>query len=202
MILLLAATPAYAQSRFEIGAAVTWTGGFDAGGVDALETRNSSTDKTPFTLFETSSRVTDAPGVAARVGFFITPRLAVEAVVEYGRPMLETTISNDFEDATGTEASGRISSYVLGGSVLYHFGAARLVPFVSAGAARLRQLDDAEISLVTATELHAGGGVKYRLSRHFGLRADAGVSSRDKSLAFEGKRRTVPVFAAGLAYRF
>lgn len=202
VVMLLAATPAFAQSRFEVGAAASWTGGFDAGGLDALETRNPSTGTSPLILFGTSSRVEGAPGAIARATFFVTPRLAVEGALEYERPTLHTTILADFEGAIGTEADNTISSYLFGGSVLYHFGGARLTPFVSGGAGWLRQLDESRVTAVSGTEIHAGGGVRYRLTPHVALRADVGVSSREKSIAFENKRRTVPVVSGGLTYRF
>jgi hypothetical protein len=200
--LLAAASPVWAQSRFELGAAVTWSGGFDAGGVDALETRNPGTGSSPLTLFNTSSRQDAAVGAAATVAFFVTPRIAVEANVEYSRPVLRTTISNDFEGARGTEADSQLTSVVFGGSILYHFGGHRLVPFVMAGAGGLRQLDQDNVVLVTGGEVHAGAGVKYRLARHAGVRAEAGVSSRDKSLAFTDGRRTVPRTSVGLVVTF
>ena len=204
LVALLAALaqPAAAQSRFEIGAGATWTGGFDAGGLDALETRNPSTGTSPLTLFSTSSDVEPAAGVTARAAIFVTRSVAVEGFAEYSRPTLRTTILDDFEQASGSEAANTIGSYVFGGTVLFHFGGGRLTPFVSGGAGYLRQLDEEGTSVVTGTELHGGGGIKYRLSRHFLLRADAGVSSRDKSVAFEEKRRTVPQIAAAIAYRF
>jgi hypothetical protein len=201
VILIAAGRPAFAQSSFEIGGGVTWTGGFSAGGLDASLTRPAN-GSPPLPLFATDSRVEGAAGAIARAAWFVTPRIAVEGGVEFSRPTLRTRILDDFEQATGSEADVAISSFVFGGSVLYHFGASRFVPFASAGAGRLRQLDEDNVNLVTGTELHAGGGVKYRLSRHLGLRVDAVVSTRDKSLAFEEKRRTVPVIGAGATYRF
>ena len=196
------ASPVTAQSRFEAGVSATWTGGFDAGGGDALLTRNPSTGTSPLILFATSSRVQSAPGAVAHAAFYLTPRMAVEAVFDYSRPILHTDISNDFEGATGTSAETTVSSYVFGGSFLYYFGGGRLVPFVSAGAGRLRQLDEEDVTLVTGTELHAGGGVKYRLGRHASLRAEFEASSRDRSISFEDSRHTVPRLSAGFSYRF
>jgi len=202
LVILAIASPAGAQSRFEIAAGASWTGGFDAGGLDALESRNPSAGTTPLTLFRTSSDVEPAFGVAARAGFFVTPRFEVEALADYSRSTLRTRILDDFEGATGTEAVNTIVSFVFGGSALYHFGTGRFAPFVSAGAGYLRQLDDESTTVVTGTEVHGGGGIRYRLSRHMLLRADAGVSSRDKSIAFEDKRRTLPVAGVSLVYRF
>jgi hypothetical protein len=200
--LLIVARPAVAQSRFELGASVTWTAGFDAGGSDALETRNPATGSSPLTLFDTSSRQESVVGGAATAAFFVTSRLAVEGFAEYGRPTLHVTISNDFEGATGTAAGSRLSSLVFGASVLYHFSAGRLAPFVEGGAGRLRQLDEDAVVLVTSTEVHAGGGMKYRLSRRFSLRAEAVASSRARSVAFDDRRHTVPVVSGGLVFRF
>jgi len=196
------ATPAAAQSRFEIGAGGTWTGGFDAGGSNALLSTNPGTGAPPLTLFAISSRLDPAPGAVVRAGMFVARRLAVEAAVSYSRSPLRVTIANDFESATGNEASTTVSSYVFSGSLAYYFGVRRVRPFAIAGASRVRQLDDGNLELVTATELHAGGGVTVGVARHIALRADAVASSRDKSIDFDGVRHVVPVVTIGVAYRF
>jgi hypothetical protein len=202
LAILFLAAPASAQSRFELGAGLTWTGGFDAGGQDALLTRDPASGSAPLVLFDTSSRVNAAPGAGISLGFYVTPHFAVEAVAEYSRPVLRTTISSDFEGATGTTADSRLTSLVVGGSARFHFGAARLAPFVFAGAGWTRQLNDDNVMLVTGLELHGGGGLTYRLDRHFGLRAQAGVSAREKSIAFVDKRRALPAASGSLLYRF
>jgi hypothetical protein len=200
MAVIALSRTASAQSRFEIGGGVTFSGGFDAGGADALLKRPGST--TPLTLFETSSRVEDTTGAAARAGVFLTSRLVVEALVAYSKPVLRTTFANDFEQATGTEATNTISSYLFGGSVRYHFATGRVSPFAIAGAARLRELDEEDIALMTGTEFHGGGGVSVSATRHIALRAEVVASSRDESFAFEKKRRMLPVISLGLSYRF
>jgi hypothetical protein len=200
-LLVMMAGPVAAQSRFEIGASATWTGGYDAGGTDALLTRPGS-GSSPLTLFQTESRVDGAAGLRAQAAWFVTRQLAVEGTLEYSRPSLRTTILNDFEAATGSEAAVGIRAYLFGGAVLYHLGRSRIVPFVCAGAGGLRQLDDEARNVTTGTEVHAGGGVKYRLSTRMALRLDVGASARDKSVGFEVKRRVVPIGAAGITYRF
>ena len=202
LTILILASPASAQSRFELGAGVTWTGGFDAGGGDALLTRNPATGSTPLTLFETSSRVKAAPGASIIVGLRLTSRVAVEAMADYSRPVLRTTISNDFENATGTTADSRLTSLVVGGSALYTFGSARLIPFAFGGAGWMRQLDEDNVMLLTGAEAHGGGGVKYRLDRHFALRGQGGVTIRQKSIAFDERRRLQPQTWAGLTYHW
>jgi outer membrane protein with beta-barrel domain len=197
-----AAAPAAAQARFEVGAGGTWTGGFDAGGRDAQLSTNPGTNAAPLTLFETSATFDPAPGAVVRAALFFRRRFAVEAAVHYSRSHLRVPIANDFESATGTEASTTISSYGFGGSLLYYLGARRVRPFAIAGASRMRQLDDGNLDLVSATELHAGGGVTVGLADHLALRADAVASSRDKSIDFSGLRHIVPLVTIGLTYRF
>lgn len=200
--ILAGAPPAVAQSRFEIGAGVTWMGGYDAGGADALETRNPATGSSPLTLFDTSSRGEAAPGAAATIGFFVTSRWSIEGFAEYSRPVFRVAIGNDFESATGSAAESRLSSVMFGGSILYHFGARRLVPFVSTGAGWMRQLDEDNVLLVTGATVHGAGGVTYRLDRHVALRAGAGVLAFEKTIAFDERRRIVPHVSGGLTYRF
>jgi hypothetical protein len=189
----------------ELGVGVLWTGSYDAGNAAALETRNPSTGQTSLTLFNTESRMRSAVGIDAHLGYRLTSRWSAEGLFQYSRPVLRTDLSNDFESAATTLADETITSYLAGGSVVYHFGRGRLRPFLSGGAGYLRQLDEGGVELLTGTELHGGGGLKYWFGtrrQRFGLRIDAGLSVRDKSKAFEQKRRTLPVFAAGFTSVF
>ena len=94
---------------------------------------------------------------------------------------------------------------LIAGSLLYHFGEGRVVPFVSGGGGYLRQLDEDNADVLTGNELHAGGGLKVWFgtgANRLGLRLDAQASSRSKSAGFEQKRRILPVLGAGLIYLF
>jgi hypothetical protein len=157
------------------------------------------------TLFNVSGDVLSAPGLEARAGLFLTPRLSAEALFQFTRPVLRANLSDDFESATGAEADETVSSYLFGGSVLYHFGSGRFMPFVLGGAAALRQLHEDSADAVTGLEIHGGGGIKYWFSdsgHGFGIRADALASSRSKSVGFEEKRRIVPTLTGGITYVF
>jgi hypothetical protein len=198
-----AATPH--RGTFEISVEGTWTRGYDAGGLNANETSNTTTGGAPLTLFSVSSRMQSGPGGAARLGLYLTRQVEVEGLFEYSRPILRAHVSNDFEQAPDVDADETITSYLVGGSLLYHFGSGHFVPFVSGGGGYLRQLHEENAELLTGTEIHAGGGVKYWLGtgRHrFGFRLDAQASSRSKSVAFEQKRRVVPGIGAGIAFLF
>ena len=195
---------ANAQS-FEVTGGVLRSGGYDAGSALATLTSNPSTGTTPLTEFQTDSQVLGATGLDAHVGFHVARRVFAEATFQYSRPILRTHITGDFESAAPVDADDKTSSYLVGGSVLYHFGDGRVVPFVEGGGGYLRQLHEGNTELLTGAELHAGGGLKYWLgtrTHRYGLRVDALASSRTKSIAFEQKRRVVLSFAAGLAYLF
>ena len=71
------------------------------------------------------------------------------------------------------------------------------MPFVSGGGGYLRQIDEENSDLVTGTEIHGGGGVKYWFGsggRRLGLRFDAGVSSAQQERRF---RAEAPARAGG-----
>jgi len=193
------------KGNVEFSGAAAWTGGYDAGEASALETRNTNTGTGPLTLFNVNGNVLSAPGLEARIGFFLTSRLSAEGLFQYTRPVLRAQLSDDFEGATGADAEETVSSYLFGGSLLYHFGSGRFMPFVLGGAAALRQVHEDSSEMVTGLEIHGGGGVKYWFTssgRGFGLRADALVSSRSKSVGFEEKRRIVPAVTGGFSYVF
>ncbi len=196
-------TTAPHRGSFEVSGGVSWTGGYDAGTADGTLTRPGG--GTPLILFTVSGRVLSAPGVVARLGIFLGRRVSAEATFEYNRPILRTHVTGDFELAPDTDADATITSYLAGGSLVYHFTDGRVVPFVSGGGGYLRQLHEANTGLVTGTEVHAGGGVKIWLgagAKRFGLRVDAGASARSKAAAFVPKRRVVSSVGAGMIYLF
>jgi hypothetical protein len=197
-------TAAHAGS-FEVGGGVVWTGGYEAGSAAAMESPNSSGGGTPLTLFTSSARVPAVAGVEARAGIYLGARVSAEAAFQFSRPRLVVSLRDDFENAAPQEAVGGLSSYAIAGSLLYHFGSGRVVPFVSGGGGYLRQLDEDNADVLTGNEVHGGGGVKVWFGRGrsgLGLRVDAQASSRSKSAAFEQKRRILPVLGAGLVYLF
>lgn len=213
---LLLATPLYVGAQpyigstepdagtIEIGGGVLWVRGYDAGGGAALETRNTVTGTGPLTLFETDSQMLSATGAGAQVGVYLGRRISAEAVFQYSRPILRLRPTSDFEGADPVNIDGQVTTYVAGGSLLYHFGDGRFVPFVSGGGAYLRQLHEDNAVVITGTAIHGGGGVKlwFGSANRVGLRLDAQVSSRDKAVSFEEKRRIIPTLGAGLTVRF
>jgi hypothetical protein len=190
----------------EVGATAIWTNGRDAAPASATETSNPAVSTDPLTLFRADSRVKPSTGVEAQVGVYLSRAFEAEASVSVSRPVLSVHLTSDFEGATDTTAEETLTHYLIGGSALYHFGRGRLRPFLLGGASYLRQLDEGAADLQIGAELHAGGGIKYWFGRgrhRSGLRVDARISSRDRSVGLDTTRRaTLPMVSGGFAVLF
>jgi len=206
---MLAVLPAVASGQprrgsIEFAGGVVWTGGYSAGSAPANETRNPSGGSTPLTLFQTDSRVLGAIGLDARAGVYLSRRVLVEGLFELRRPVLRTHLSGDFESAASADADVTIASYLFGASLLYDLRAGRAIPFVSGGAGYVREIPEGG-DVLTGTEVHAGGGLTYGLTRGhrpLGARLEVQASERSRSVAFDQKRRILASVAAGLTWRF
>jgi hypothetical protein len=195
-------TSAPHRGSFEVSGGGVWTGGYDAGSAEAKETTAGTA---PLTLFVVDGSVKSGPGAAFQVGVYLGRRVSLEAAFQYARPILQARLTSDFESARPVDAESTITSYLMGGSLLYHFGDGRLVPFVSGGGGYLRQLSENNADLLTGTEIHAGGGLKYWMgtgTHRVGLRLEAQASARSRAVAFEQKRRLLPTVIAGLSFMF
>lgn len=195
-------TSAPHRGSFELSGGVVWTGGYEAGNAEAKETTAGTA---PLTVFVVDAHVKSGPGAAVQIGVYLGRRVSVEAAFHYTRPILQASLTDDFESAADVDAESTITSYLMGGSLLYHFGDGRIVPFVSGGGGYLRQLHENNAELLTGTEFHAGGGLKYWMgtgTHRVGLRLEAQASSRSKAVAFEQKRRVLPSVAAGISFLF
>lgn len=220
VISLALPSAALAQRRFhpdaphpgavEIVGAALWAGGYSAGTSPANLTRNPSTGSEPLQLFQTTSRLTSAPGAELRLGVYLTRTLSVEGGLAYGRPNLETKASSDFESAPDATLPVSVSEYLIDASVVYQFttiARGRGGPFVSGGGGYLRQLYEGNVDLQTGSEFHGGAGLRYWLSqgrRRLGLRVEGRASVRQNSIDPEPRkrRRVLPTLSAGVAFVF
>jgi Outer membrane protein beta-barrel domain len=194
-----------ASGRFEISGGALFTGGFDLGEHTAELTSNTGTTGGQTTFFVTDAQLKAAPGIQGRIAVFVTSALAIEGGVRFAKPVLEIRTHNDIENAPDTTATEKLSQYVFEGSGLWYFGerSQRVRPFVYGGAGYLRELHESGASIETGTEYHAGAGVRWAIgSGRFGVRAEGGFSIRDGGVDFASGRRTVPVVAGSLTWRF
>jgi hypothetical protein len=207
LVLLMTPTVASAQPHrrsIELGGAFAFTGGYDAGSAAASETRNPSLGSSPFSLFETDSRVLSAPGVDVHAGVYLSSRMLVTATFQYSRLTLRTRVSADFEGAADVQADTTVSSYQIGGGVEYRLATRGWVPFLTGGAGQMRVVPDGG-DVETSGELHAGGGVRHALTRGrhpFDLRAEAAASYRTGGPGFDARHHVLPSASAGVTWRF
>jgi hypothetical protein len=207
-LIALTATTVAAQSRLEISGGAVFSGGVDFGRRNAELTPNV-TSGTPTVFFRTDSSIEPAVGVQGRLGFAVTPSFTIEGGARFSRPVYRIRTSDDFEDAADVTADETFSDYVFDGSAVWHFrdqSRARTVPFVFGGAGYARALHDEASFVEHGIEYHAGGGIKWWLGSgpgRFGIRADAGVSIRERAFDLEpGSSRLVPVASGSLVWRF
>jgi hypothetical protein len=219
--MILAATavpiPAFAQyigdrphaGSIEIGGAFTWTAGYSAGTAVATETRNPSTGSGPLQLFQADGHVAGAPGAAAWLGVYVSPRMSVEGGLRVSRPKLTASVTNDFEGVNATAIDETLTRYLFDGSLVYQFASlagGKGAPYVFGGGGYVRELDSGNSIVHTGNEIHGGAGLRYWFgaSRRVGLRAEGRVSSETGTADLDGstKRRIVPEFSAGFAFLF
>ena len=194
----------------EIVGAFVASGGYDAGTSQALQTSNPSVKSTPLTLFSGEGRLRPAAGVEARLGVYLSPQFSVEGGLQFTKPTLRISLSNDFEQAPDTDAEEQITQYVFDGTFLYHFarfsdGHASL--FLAGGGGYLRQLDDGNERLTTGSQFHGGGGMHYWFgsgNQRLGLRVEGRLAVRNHSVDLEtaDNHHLVPTFSVGLGYLF
>lgn len=191
---------------FEISGGGLWTGSASFATVLANETRNPTTGSQPLTLFQGEPRLDPSAGAEAHLGLYFGRRVSIEGGLQFSRPSLTVRTSSDFEGAPDTTAASPIAQYIVDGSLLYHFGAGRVVPFASMGAGYFRQVLENNSIVETGDEIHGGAGLKYWFGsrRRSGIRAEARASGRRGGVSLDGstKRRFVPTVSAGLAYLF
>ena len=180
--------------------------GKDLSNQPATLTRNPSTGSDPLQLFQADASIEPAFGGQFRIGYYLSRTVAIEGGVQYSRPKLEVSLSDDFEDAPAIVASESVNSYLFTGSLLYHFGSGPgMKPFLLGGAGHVRDLHDGDEFIETGIEYHVGGGIKSwfgRGRRKFGYRAEALLSIRDGGVGTDEDRRTVPTASFSLAYVF
>ena len=204
---LFARTEAPGRGTVEAGGGVVFSAGFDVPALGAGLTRSTGSDR--FDLFSVDGTAGDSVGAHARVGFFVTRTISVEADFRYARPTLSYDLSDDAE-AEDVTASETLSHYLFGGSVLFHLPGAsfrngRGMPFIGVGGGYIRELHEGNELVETGDEVHATVGVRYLYGagrRRIAVRGEVGASSRHRGFDDEDARRTLPIALAGVSLLF
>jgi len=211
-LLLIISASAFAQgspelrdNRVTINAGVMWLSGYDIGSATA-ELRGNGTGVTPpsFTLFTADSHFARATAPELRVGWSLTPRLALEGGVTLAHPRIGVGIAGDSEAASQELLGEELEQYVFDAGLNWqlpiHIGR-RLAPFVTGGAGYLRQLHEDRTFAETGRIYYAGGGARYWLrgghggTRPVGLRGEFRMNMRRKGIDFEDKMRRYPTYS-------
>jgi hypothetical protein len=197
--------PALRAHRVLLEGGVVWSGGYAVGDVNA-HLRSNATGSTPppFTLFSAASDVSSAASAIVRVGFTLSPRLAIEGGGSFGTPRLGTDITADTEVAPQRIEGGQVRQYLFDAAVVWHLPLGlgpRVRPFVIGGGGYLRQLHEERTMVETGQIYYGGAGVRYWIrggagtARSLGLRADLRVNARSGGIDFENEVRVFPTVA-------
>jgi hypothetical protein len=200
--------PPRGPGRIELTAGGMWSPGFETGSRTAELTRGGRSD--PFDLLTSDGDVNGFPGVHARIGFYVTPAISIEGGVRLAKPQLSYRLGGDAESAADETATETLSHYVFDGSLSFHllhasFAQGKGVPFISGGGGHIRELHEGNQLVETGLEFHLTGGVKYWFGtgrRRAGLRAEGGVSVREKGFDPREGTRALPIVLAGATFLF
>jgi hypothetical protein len=200
------------RHRFEVSLGGLWIGGAPLGS-DVAELRANRVPADSFTLFTTDSRTEAAPGFDAKVSYWLTRSIAVEAGFVRVQPELRTRVGADPEGAAAFTAVEKVDQYFIDAGVVWLVNRLRFrertVPFVSGGAGYLRQLHEGRTLVETGQVYHAGGGVRHTLLtrdrgviRRMGLRVDARAYVLVDGVQLEERPRTHAAFSGAVFVAF
>jgi opacity protein-like surface antigen len=208
---VLCAAPAAAQNpgRVEVGGGARWMGSTSFGAIPADETLFGGGARQ---LFESSTGLDQSIGGEARVAVRLTSLLEVEGAVVLTHVDLTTHVTGDVEGVADTSASEPVTQYTFEGGALLQLvrrASGRLAPFVTGGAAYLRQLHDKRALLDTGHAFYLGGGVKYLLTsggtgrvKATGLRGEVRAVFTATGIAPDDDLRTAPAVSGSFFVRF
>jgi hypothetical protein len=184
--------PAGRAGSFELTVGGVWTSPASLGEDQATETTNQPGGP-PFTLFEASSEIESGLGLEARLGYYLTPRIAIEGGGMVVWQQASTRVTSDVEGIPDVTAVEDLTEFIVDGAVAIHFNPlGGLAPFVRAGAGYLRQLHEGASLVDEGVVYHAGAGATWWLSaprrgffKRWGLRGEARVVIRDGGFTLE-----------------
>ncbi len=160
--------PALRAHQVTVGAGVVWSGGYDIGDATASCAATAPAATPPPIHAVHGGLARDAghrAGIAGRLRRR-RERLAVEFGLAFARPHVGVEIAGDAEAPSQELPGEELQQYVFDGGVTWQLPmrmGARMAPFVSGGAAFLRQLHEDRTLAETGQIYYAGGGARYWL---------------------------------------
>ena len=197
------ADPALRRGQLILSAGIVTGAGYDIGSRTAEIRRNSPGAPSPFTLFNTESKMNGVTGLEARLGFALTRQIAIEVGGVYAKPQLNVIVGLDPEVSGIVNITDQITRYVVDVSGVWQIPNVKLGPrgrpFVMAGGGSIWELHEDRLIIDRGNLFHVGGGMQYWLlgggpaRRALGARADVRVVRRTGGIEFDGSSRTYPV---------
>jgi len=197
--------------RFDLTVGGGVVSGMSVGESEANLRANAATLQ-DYRLFSTETTLRPAPSVDLRFAGGITGRLAVEGQVLFGRPELETAITNDVELSSAVTVSERITQVLFGGGLRVRLDNIqrqdRTMPYVSGGAGVMRQMHEDGATAESGPVFYVGGGVRHTLGGsparpgRSGLRADVQLLMVKSGLSFDDTLTPQVSVSGGLFFSF
>lgn len=199
--------------RLTVAGGAVWSGGYPIGDSTAAIRQNApGTTPPPLPLFRAESSFATAVGLEGRVGFAITPSIAVEGSIAWSEPHIDVDIVDDVENGNTSLDGETAAQYIVEASVVWTLPfvgqTARLRPYAIGGGGYLRQLHEERTLAETGQIYHVGGGVQYLLRgangdrRPIGVRGDVRAYIRKDGIEFDDKVRTYPAVSALMFFGF
>lgn len=202
--------PSLRAHRLVLEGGVVWSGSYAIGDRN-IELRGNGPGSTPapYTWLSTSSEIGSAASAIARVGFTLSPSIALEGGGVFGMPRLGFSIRGDAESTQQELEGEQLRQYLFDGALVWQLPIGmgkRARPFVIGGAGYLRQLHQERTLVETGQIYYAGVGVRYWLRggigrvRSLGLRGDLRANFRRGGIDFEDQTRVYPTAAVHLFF--
>ena len=204
-IVTVLASPAAAQSgQWQFGLGGTFSGSASAGSTEATLIDPSGGE---LVLFRTTNRIKSGLGAEALISRRLGERLRLELAIGWAPSEFESTISSDFENATGVTVSQEAHHLTGELGLAYRLvQRGRFDFFVRAAGGAYREITDDRSLVENGWRASVGGGTLIRLRQspsgffgRLGLRADLRMQARGGGIAFgDSGRRVSPSVFAGL----
>jgi hypothetical protein len=162
-------------------------------------------------LFNTTSQLDPSIGVDVTLGVRLGSAFVVQANLAYASTRLTTKVTADSEGAPNVSVDSSVTQYLLGGDLLFQpagWRRRRAGPFLVAGAAHLRQLNEGRTLVQTGVALSAGGGVYYgrdlkgKAIKSTGVRLEGRALAMRDGVLLDARTHVTPVVTASVYARF
>jgi hypothetical protein len=205
VIVTVPASQVWAQSaRWGVALGGTFSGPASAGTTEAALIDPAGEE---LTLFRTSNRIKSGVGAEGVISRRLSERLRLEVAVGWASSRFESTISSDFENASGLTASLKAHQFTGELGLAYRVvQRGRFDVFVRAAGGGFREITEDRSLVENGWRASVGGGTLIRLRQspsgffgNLGLRADVRMQVRGAGIAFgDSARRVSPGVFAGL----